>query len=360
VPIAALLTLAVAAVPASCGSSHGADDDDDSHAGEGGDGTGGAGEAGSPARGGEGGEGGAGEAGGASGGDAGTGTNAGRGGTGVAGRGGASGGSGGGGGRSGGSGGGSGEGGTGGKAGDGGAGSGTAGAGGAGTAGSGTAGSSGAGGASSSIVTFLAGEYRESLADGTSYLFDEVSLATPGPDRLLVVTAHAATNAVASFSSLTIGGVAAQKVASVGEDVQPSAPTAFFVARLPAGEQADIQLVLSTGVVRAAIGVFALYGAASATPFDSGVATSMGGAAIPLDVPQGGVVLAALGMADAASADASWADMFELYDVVMVEGTPTHVSGALRVASPAATTFDVLASTPTAGYATRAVAASFR
>jgi hypothetical protein len=361
VSFAALVTLSIATTLTGCGSKRHADDDEDSSAGQAGGGSGGGsgrgGNGGSQAEGGEGGHGG--EGGVDSGGEAGSEASAGRGGKGNAGRGGA-GGTGGAAGRGGGS---AGKGGgSAGRGGGAGAAGGDAGTGAdAGTAGVSSAGSSGSGGSGSGIVTFLMGEYRESLSDATSYLFDDVNLANAAPDRLVVVAAHSATNVVASFSSVTIGGIAALKVASVGENVQPSAPTAFYTARVPTGTQADIQVEMSAGVVRAAIAVYALYGVQSATAYDSGTLTAMGGGTIPsLEVAAGGVVLSGLGMADVANADAMWADMFELYDVVMVEGTPTHVSGALRVASATSTAFDVTVSSPTAGYVTRAVAVSFR
>jgi hypothetical protein len=364
-PFAALVVLSFAFTLTHCGSSRQADDDDEDYSG-GAAGEAGGGRGGGSGRGGSGGEAGdvgaggeaggsAGEAGGdATGGSGGKG-NAGRGGTGgvggaggSAGRGGGAAGKGGAAGTNGG--------GAGGTGGDSGAAT-TAGA--SGNAPGGSAGSAGSG--NGGIVTFLWGDYRESLVDATSYTFPQVSLAPAGATRLVVVAAHSATNVVASYTSLTIGGVAAQKVASVGEDVMPSAPTAFFVARIPTGDHADITMTLSAGVVRGAIAVCAFYGVESETPFDWGAATSMNGASIPLDVPAGGVVVAALGMADAASADAGWtSELFELYDTVMVEGTPTHVSGAMRPGGLAAGSLDVLVSTPSAGYVTRAVAVSFR
>lgn len=352
-----------------CGGSEGAEDDKDSDSGEAGGGAGG--KAGRGGRGGTsgtsnaGGEGGSADAdAGGAGGEAGSDGGGGRGGQGNAGRGasGGAGGAGGGGGRGGGSagkgGGTSGKGGTG--AVGGGSGGASAGAAGSRAGGAGTSGDGGTAGSGSGIVTFLWGDYRESLADATSYLFEDVALGTPGPDRLVVVAAHTATNVPVSFSSLTIGSAQAQKVASVGENLQPSAPTAYFVARLPQGETADIEVVFNDGVVRAAVAVHALYGVSSITPYDSGSATSMGGATIPVQVAAGGVVLAGLAMANAANATATWAGMLELYDTVMVEGTPTHVSGAFSAASPSTMTFNVVVAMQSAGFATRALAVSFR
>lgn len=356
-PLGALLALSLAVTLTNCGSSdQHADDDEDPSAGS----PGGAGEGGDRGDGGDssvGGEdsGSGGEAGAGASGGGGTSGNAGSGGTsgaggssgrdGSAGRGGGSAGMGGGVGGNGG--------GTSGMGGD--AGTGVS----AGTAGTGAAGSAGTGGSGSGIVTFLWGDYRESLTDGTSYLFPDVNLGPGGSGRLVVVTTHAASNVIVSYDAVTIGGIAAEKVASVGEDVMPSAPTAFFVARVPTGEQADIQVDLSAGVVRAAIAVCLLGGVGSTVPFDSGSATSTDGATFPVDIPVGGVLLAALGMADVAGAQASWANVYELYDMVMVEGTPTHVSGAFRPGGSAAGAFDVTVYTPSAGYDTRAVAVSF-
>jgi len=357
VPLGALIALSLAVTLTNCGSSQHADDDEDPNAGSAGEGGGGTG-----------GDAGAGGEAGGSEGDAGADAAAGQGGTGNAGRGG-TGGSGGSAGKGGGSAGKGGFGGVGGAGGVGGRGGGAGGVGGnsgtgasAGTAGTGPAGSAGTGGSSSGIVTFLWGEYRESLTDAASYVFPAVSLAPAGPDRLVVVTTHSASNTAVTYDAVTIGGVAAQKVASVGEELAPTAPTAFFVARLPSGETADIQMDLSATVVRGAIAVYGLYGVASPMPYDSGTSRAMNGGSIPINVPQGGVVLAALGMAADASGEAGWGTgLYELYDTVMIEGTPTHVAGAFATAAAAdVMPFDVGIYTVSAGYETRAVAVSFR
>jgi len=349
-PLGGFIVLSLAACLTNCGESSQAEDDEDPSAGEAGGGgsaaTGGlagasdgggdsGGESGADALGGQGGAGDAGR-----GGASGAGGSAGKGG-GSAGKGGGVGGSGGG------------AGGTGGTGGNGGT---SAAAGSAGSAGAGSGGTAGSG---SHTVTFIWGEYRESLTDAASYSFPAVSLAYPGPDRLVVVVTHSASNVAVTYDAVTIGGVAAQKVASVGEELEPTAPTAFFVARLPTGDVADIQMDLSATVVRGAIAVYAIYGVSSLVPFDWGTSRAMNGGSIPIDVPQGGIVLAALGMAADTNGEAGWGTgLYELYDTVMVEGTPTHVAGAFGHAVSAGT-FDVGIYTVSAGYETRAVAVSF-
>jgi hypothetical protein len=211
-------------------------------------------------------------------------------------------------------------------------------------------------------------DFRASLDDGQSYDFAGVNIGAAADDRVLIIATHSASDIKVTYSALRIGGVDAVKLVSVGEDVKPTAPTALFVAAIPSGTTADIHFDLTFPeigtlgyVVRGAVAVFAAYGLSSTDAHATATRISVVPASMILNVPDGGIFVAALGMAGDASSTASWGTLTPAYSHVLVEtpGTPTLLSGVSAGPLTPAGNQEISISTVGTGYNFRAVAASF-
>ncbi len=228
-----------------------------------------------------------------------------------------------------------------------------------GGAGAGAGGGGGSGGATGP-ASVAWGDFQYSLVNGDVYAFT-VSTGAPGSDRTLIIVTHAASDYAVSFDSVQVDSVMATKITSVSEEAMPTAPTAIFTATLPAGTESLVEVRLSVPVVRCAIAVYAAYGLA--TP-DSAYATSSlvatGSDNFSVDAPAGGIIVGGLGMAGDQASASYWITMELRYDTVMVEGTPTLVSGAMLDDVPSTGPYEIGIQTVNAGYNFRAVAASFR
>lgn len=114
-----------------------------------------------------------------------------------------------------------------------------------------------------------------SITTAPPFTWTAQPIGAAAADRLVAVALmYAATGAV---SSVTIGGIAATKVAGTVSGV---ALSEIWVAAVPTGTTANI--VVNSGTVltaRFAVSIYAIYGAASATPVATGTSTANPGAA---------------------------------------------------------------------------------
>lgn len=129
---------------------------------------------------------------------------------------------------------------------------------------------------------------NSSTADATTYTFAGTSLGTAGPNRLIVVATALRSAASNSYSSVTVGGVAATDVV-----VQNAAQTNVGLHQIlvPTGTTADIVVTMTGTGSRCVIGVYALYNLSLGTARATGTSTA---ATLALSVntqPQG-IVLA--------------------------------------------------------------------
>jgi hypothetical protein len=165
----------------------------------------------------------------------------------------------------------------------------------------------------------------------------------------------AATGAALSVSSATIGGVAATIQAQASDD-PASDVLALMTAPVPAGTTGTISVTASRGCVRAGLGVWAMTGAASETPYDIRTASNSDPLTVALDVPASGAVVGVSGFGNASSA-ATWTNLSEDFDTAMESGY--SISGAHQAFSAAQTDLSITAD-PASASVTTLIAASWQ
>jgi len=185
--------------------------------------------------------------------------------------------------------------------------------------------------------------YRNSYADIndlTTYTFAAADLGTATPSRLVVVGAMAfGGTSDTVVASATINGVAATIVAGANISVvSGSVVAAVFYAAVPAGATGDIVVTFSGAKVRAAIGVWAVYGSSGAhtdaDEFSSASATAF--ALSALTVPTDGVGIVFAGTANVATTGFTWTNATERSDAVVelnnrYSGADTLVAGTATI-----------------------------
>jgi hypothetical protein len=188
-----------------------------------------------------------------------------------------------------------------------------------------------------------------SLEDSQLYTFNNVQLGTPMASRLMVVAVHCATNSSTILSSLTVAGFMATKLASASENSGAGAPTALFGVRLANGSMGTITVdIQGASPVRCGISVFASYGLDAMVAYRIVEYEGTNPTTATLPVAQGGLVVAAMTMNNAAGATASWANLAPAYNIIMMEGSDTQMSGASQENLNASTAYSFgIASTST-------------
>lgn len=176
-------------------------------------------------------------------------------------------------------------------------------------------------GGGSVALTFL--DSRAALGgSGGSATFTGVNFGTPAPNRSIVV-------ASAALGSVTIGGIAATKVASVTSGVDT---LAIWIALVPTGTSGSVAIA-GAGSILAAIAVYAMTGNASQTPSATGTSTANPPHA-SVAVPSNGVMIAAAA-SEAVTSPAVWTGPAEDVDLGIVNAI--RVSTASLAANNAQT-----------------------
>ena len=164
-------------------------------------------------------------------------------------------------------------------------------------------------------------------ADLTTYTFAAMSLGAAATNRYIVVSVGGAYSAAArSLSTVTVGGVAATVVVTVGSQLYPAG---IAIAAVPTGATGDIVVTFSNGVSRCGIGGYRLTGLQSATPTATAtdVVSAANALSASLAIPADGC---GIGYVIADGSDPrtwSWTNLTENFDAGL-ESDTTH-SGAM-------------------------------
>lgn len=200
----------------------------------------------------------------------------------------------------------------------------------------------GFGGTSAATAT-VTRTFAASTGDGsdlTTYNYVGVSISTAASNRKVVVCCMS--RAAGAINSVTVAGVSATLAVSADGS---NANSEIWVADVPTGTTANIDVVYSTGKVRAAIAVYAMYGAASSTPTNTYTDTATPWSQ-SINVPAGGVAFACQCNSD--NLAFTWAGLTEDYDADFPDAAQSY-TGASAEFSAAQTGLTVSVSTPTDG-----------
>lgn len=182
------------------------------------------------------------------------------------------------------------------------------------------------------IVTFTASAV--SISDLTAYTFSGVAIGTASADRKVVVAVGTAAGVAAAdgVASITVGGISATLVVQTVPPLGDEAQVELWQADVPTGTTADIVVTWNGAHSRCGIGVWAVTGAgtgATDTVEDnSGTASETG----TIDVPAGGVLIAAVVHGGASVITHTWTGPTERYDET-IEGNDAHSGASLAYAT---------------------------
>lgn len=185
--------------------------------------------------------------------------------------------------------------------------------------------------------------------DGSSLTSAGASLGAAHVNRRIYIGLGWKSAADRTISSMTVAGNAATIIAQTSAS---GAGAALCSIALASGTTGDLVVNLSGTALRMGFGVFVSYGHAT-TATDTAVASAGASNDVSVDVPLGGLIVAA---AYNGLTTATWAGVTEHYDDV-AEGS-TRASGGLYVAG-AAETPRTITMTPSSGTDCAVVAASF-
>lgn len=169
----------------------------------------------------------------------------------------------------------------------------------------------------------------------TTYTIAGVSIGVAHADRYVIVAATWASSntTVRTISGTpTIGGINASVHAQTGAISGSALGSAILIAAVPTGTTATISITLSGGGGSLDVGVYRVVGLASATPFDTAIASDAAGGGIvstsTLDVPHRGLVIACANF-EANSGSVTWVGASGNYDESNGDGSPEIVTGAM-------------------------------
>jgi hypothetical protein len=180
-----------------------------------------------------------------------------------------------------------------------------------------------------------------STTDASSYTFTSADIGTATDRSIVVVAIHYRSS---SISSVTVGGVSATQVVSVGAGLN----TAIYRASGVTGTTANIVVNLSGTASRCLVAVYALYNLRSNTPYDSSTTFTLGGTSQTrtLDTIVDGVIVAA-GSANA-SRTFTWTGATENYDTV-IESADSYSGASASATSNTTTTVSLTIAGGSAG-----------
>ena len=143
-------------------------------------------------------------------------------------------------------------------------------------------------------------------SDSTTYTFTNRAIGSADSNRIVVVSIHTIDTGANSVSSATIGGISATIVANAQHNPTNFAVSSLFYAVVPTGTTATIVANLAASAFRCYAGVWTIYGALSSSPRDFGTATGNPSAVSGIDVPAGGVVVAAASVQNPGVTGITW------------------------------------------------------
>lgn len=169
-----------------------------------------------------------------------------------------------------------------------------------------------------------------SSANSTTYTFSSLTFGTAAADRYIVAcftTRGGGSNA--DIDSVTIGGVTATEVINATA-LQATVwnGTAIFIAAVPSGTSGDVVVTYNVSTLRCGCSLYRLTGLGSATAHDTASDTTFSGGELTdtIDVPAGGIVIAASGQDSGTTPGYTWTGVTEEYDEA-VEANFDHSGG---------------------------------
>lgn len=188
------------------------------------------------------------------------------------------------------------------------------------------------GGAAAATVTFT--DSSVDATDATAYTFSTQSIGTAAADRKIVVAADTAGGAASAdgVSGITVGGEALTQVAATIAPLGDETQVELWQGTITTGTTADIIVTWNGAHGRCGIGVWAVTGAgaaASDTVEDNSSTTAETGT---IDVPAGGVLIAAVVHTATGTKTHVWTGPTEDYDEE-VESNIGHSGASLAYAA---------------------------
>lgn len=166
----------------------------------------------------------------------------------------------------------------------------------------------------------------------TTYTFSSVSVGTAADNRQVVVGVHSILGSPGiTINSVTIGGISASRVVKQ-ESGSGGRVAEFWKASVPAGTTGNIVVTASAAMLACSIGVWAVYGASTAT-FDTD-GSNVNPASVTLSVPTGGIALG-FGVSNASST-ATWTNLTEDLDDTVQSSNFTGARASFNTAQDVA------------------------
>lgn len=138
-------------------------------------------------------------------------------------------------------------------------------------------------------------------ADLPAYTFSGKAIGSPSATRRVIVAlAFRATNS-AAISSVTIGGVTAEKVVESRMGTTSASVASIWIATVPTGDTADVVVNLTASAARIGAAIYAADGLTSSTPYGTATATraaSLGSMTATMATTQAGFSIAAAFLSD--------------------------------------------------------------
>ena len=180
-----------------------------------------------------------------------------------------------------------------------------------------------------SPVTISYNSFVDSTDSTTVFTFSSVSIGTASATRKVVigVVGNAATSA--QPTGVTIGGSAATKAA--GTQASDYSGASMWYRTVTSGTTADVVVTYSASQLRAAIGSWSVFDAAT-SPTATSVAT--GGSGVSISCPGNGAIIGIYGNLDLSAC--TWTNLTERYDSAGMGGGHNQ-SGASDVFASATT-----------------------
>jgi hypothetical protein len=157
--------------------------------------------------------------------------------------------------------------------------------------------------------------YRATAGDAgnnSTYTFSSVDIGSAASNRYIVAAVLNSSAGASNLTSATIAGVSATILKAAYGGGSSDIAATLIGASVASGTTGTISVTFSTGQVRCAIGVWAVYGLQSTTPVAT-ASSIVNPASFSIATQSGGIVIAAGNSGDSAGT-ASWTGVTERFD----------------------------------------------
>jgi len=143
-----------------------------------------------------------------------------------------------------------------------------------------------------------------------------MSIGAADSNRYVVASFHARKGgASTSVTSVTIGGVSATEIITQANHTTNTNIVSFWYAAVPTGTTATCVVTFADTMVRAACNVWRVIGFDFTSTHDEGSSTASS-PTYDLDIPAGGIALAAVSFASNGDGSTSWSNLTEQTDTL--------------------------------------------